>query len=93
MPKPSKKANIKQLGHYKIIEEIGRGGMAVVYKGLQPSLNRTVAIKVLPESFSKDTEFVTRFDREAETVAHLNHSNIIQIIDRGKEGTICYFVM
>ena len=82
-----------RLGHYEIIGEIGSGGMAVVYKGIQTSLNRTVAIKVLPESFARDEEFIARFDREAETIARLNHPNIIQIIDRGKEGRTCYFVM
>jgi serine/threonine-protein kinase len=89
----SGKLTIERLGHYDIIEEIGRGGMAVVYKGLQPSLNRTVAIKVLPASFAKDKEFIARFDREAETIARLSHPNIIQIIDRGKEDKTCYFVM
>ena len=73
MAKSSKKQNIKRLGHYEIIEEIGRGGMAIVFKALQTSLNRTVAIKVLPPSFAKDEEFIARFDRESETIAHLNH--------------------
>lgn len=93
MPKPSKTPKIERLGHYEIVEEIGRGGMAVVYKGIQPSLNRTVAIKVLPASFAQDEEFIARFDREAETIARLSHPNIIQIIDRGREEGICYFVM
>ena len=93
MAKSSKKQKITRLGHYEIIEEIGRGGMAIVYKGLQSSLNRTVAIKVLPPNFAKDEEFIARFDRESETIANLNHPNIIQIIDRGKEEKTCYFVM
>jgi len=93
MQKSSKKIKFDHLGHYQIIEEIGHGGMAVVYKGIQPSLNRTVAIKVLPESFARDKEFIERFDREAETIARLSHPNIIQIIDRGREEGICYFVM
>lgn len=93
MPKSPKAPKIERLGHYEIVEEIGRGGMAVVYKGLQPSLNRTVAIKVLPASFAQDEEFIARFDREAETIARLSHPNIIQIIDRGREEGICYFVM
>lgn len=88
-----KKPGIERLGHYEIIEEIGRGGMAVVYKGIQSSLNRTVAIKVLPATFARDKEFIARFDREAETIAHLSHPNIIQIIDRGREENTCYFVM
>ncbi len=88
-----KKPRIERLGHYQIIEEIGRGGMAVVYKGIQSSLNRTVAIKVLPAGFARDREFIARFDREAETIARLSHPNIIQIIDRGREEGVCYFVM
>ena len=88
-----KKPRIERLGHYEIIEEIGHGGMAVVYKGIQSSLNRTVAIKVLPASFARDKEFIARFDREAETIARLSHPNIIQIIDRGREESTCYFVM
>jgi len=93
MQKGSSKPKFDRLGHYEIIDEIGRGGMAVVYRGIQPSLNRTVAIKVLPESFARDREFIERFDREAETIAKLSHPNIIQIIDRGREEGVCYFVM
>ncbi|MCC6451076.1 MAG: protein kinase [Candidatus Aureabacteria bacterium] len=87
------KPRIERLGHYEIVEEIGRGGMAVVYRGIQSSLNRTVAIKVLPPGFARDKEFIARFDREAETIARLSHPNIIQIIDRGSEQGTCYFVM
>lgn len=93
MGKAPRKKKTNRLGHYEIIEEIGRGGMAIVYKGIQSSLNRIVAIKVLPESFARDEEFIVRFDREAETVAQLSHPNIIQIIDRGQENKTCYFVM
>lgn len=82
-----------RLGHYEIIEKIGQGGMAVVYKGLQPSLNRQVAIKILPPQFVSTPELVGRFDREASIVSQLNHSNIVQVIDRGKEGEIVYIVM
>jgi len=82
-----------QLGHYEIIEKVGQGGMAVVYKGRQPSLNRLVAIKILPPQFVATAELLARFDREASIVAQMNHSNIVQVIDRGKEGDIVYIVM
>ena len=67
-PNPEKQAP-RMLGHYQMLEQIGQGGMAVVYKGLQPSLNRTVAIKVLPERFARTEELLVRFDREANIVA------------------------
>ncbi|MCE9582098.1 MAG: protein kinase [Planctomycetes bacterium] len=82
-----------KLGPYETTEILGRGGMAVVYKGMQQSLGRIVAIKVLPKEFSRDRQFVGRFHREAESVAKLNHPNIIQIIDKGEDGGTCYFVM
>jgi sugar lactone lactonase YvrE/predicted Ser/Thr protein kinase len=82
-----------RLGPYETTDLLGRGGMAVVYKGLQQSLGRVVAIKVLPKEFSRDRQFVGRFHREAESVAKLNHPNIIQIIDKGEDNGTCYFVM
>ena len=82
-----------KLGAYEATEILGRGGMAVVYKGMQQSLGRVVAIKVLPKEFSRDRQFVGRFHREAESVAKLNHPNIIQIIDKGEDNGTCYFVM
>ena len=83
----------KTLGQYQIIEEIGRGGMAIVYKAYQPSLTRHVAIKVLPQHFSFDHEFVERFVREARGAAVLHHPNIITIHDVSEQDGIHYFVM
>ena len=83
----------KTLGQYQIIEEIGRGGMAIVYKAYQPSLTRHVAIKVLPQQFSFDHEFVERFVREARGAAVLHHPNIITIHDVSEQDGIHYFVM
>jgi len=83
----------RMMGHFQILEKIGQGGMAEVYKGVQPSLNRPVAIKILPEQFSKSEELLTRFEREATVIAQLNHSGIVQVIDRGKEGDTLYIVM
>ncbi|HYF48042.1 MAG TPA: serine/threonine-protein kinase [Planctomycetota bacterium] len=92
------------LGAYILEGEIGRGGMGVVYRGTQKSLQRQVAIKVLPERLAADKHFVSRFEREALTLATLNHANIVQIIDRGickappgvpgfAGGDICFLVM
>ena len=82
-----------RLGHYVVADKIGQGGMAVVYKGVQPSLNRPVAIKVLPPQFATTPELLGRFDREAAIVAQLAHSNIVQVIDRGRQDNLLYIVM
>ncbi|MCO5167796.1 MAG: protein kinase [Planctomycetes bacterium] len=81
------------LGQFQIKEELGRGGMAVVYKGYQPSLDRWVAIKTLPAEMSGDRDMVSRFHREAEAMVSLNHSNIVQIIDKGQDRGLYYFAM
>lgn len=83
----------RQLGNYQILEEIGRGGMAVVYRAYQPSLNRDVAIKVLPPQLSFDQQFVERFQREAKAAARLRHPNIVVIHDVGHYDGIYYIVM
>jgi len=78
---------------YDILEELGRGGMAIVFKAKEKQLDREVAIKVLPFSLAFDKEFVERFQREARTSAKLEHPNIIPIYRVGKSGRIIYFVM
>ena len=84
----------KQIDKYQVVSKIDSGGMATVYKGIQPSLNRTVAIKVLDRKFSEDPQFVKRFNRESLIIARLTHPNIIHIIDRGiTEDKMPYFVM
>src|SRR3954453_11091550 len=83
----------QRLGPYQLVEMIGRGGMAVVYKALQPALRRHVAIKVLPPYFVHEEGFRVRFQQEAETVAHLEHPNILPIYDFGQEGDVPYIVM
>jgi len=84
----------QQLGNYRIIEEIGRGGMAVVYKGYQASLNRYVAVKVLSGPMAHDPVFRQRFVREARAVANINHPHILPIYDFGEdpEREIVYLV-
>jgi len=78
---------------YEIIDVVGRGGMAVVYRAKQMSLNRHVAVKVLHDRFADDQEFVIRFEREAGALANLSHPNIVAIIDRGHMDRRYYFVM
>ncbi len=71
----------KQVGRYRITGEIGRGGMGVVYRATQVTLNRTVAVKMLPERLASSEEYLSRFRREAETLARLAHPNIVHIYD------------
>src|SRR5467141_3452594 len=78
---------------YEILDELGRGGMAIVFKAREKQLERDVAIKVLPFSLAFDKEFVERFQREARTSAKLEHPSIIPIYRVGKSGRVIYFVM
>jgi len=81
------------LGQYEIIEEVGAGGMATVYKAYQAGLDRYVAIKVLPAQHALTPGFTERFFLEAKAVAQLSHPNILPIYDVGVEGDLSYFVM
>jgi len=84
----------KLLGNrYQIIERIGGGGMAIVYKAKCLLLNRYVAIKILRSEFTDDEEFVKRFRIEAQAAASLNHPNIVSIYDVGKQDDLQYIVM
>lgn len=80
------------LGQYRIVEQAGRGGMAMVYKAFQASLSRYVALKVLPEFFAEEPGFRERFQREAVAVAALRHPNILTIFDYGEENGLHYIV-
>src|SRR5579859_357714 len=71
----------KSLGQFRIVERIGSGGMATVFKAYQPALDRYVAVKVLPSYHAQDEVFVKRFRQEARAVAKLQHPNIVQIHD------------
>ena len=82
-----------QLGHYDIVSELGRGGMGVVYKGYETSLNRYVAIKVLADSLAHDASVKERFLREARSMASLNDPHIIQIYFIGDDEGQTFFVM
>ena len=74
-----------RFGPYEVADEIGAGGMGVVYQATDTKLKREVAIKVLPESFAADAERLARFQREAEVLASLNHPNIAQIYGLERE--------
>ncbi len=80
------------LGHYRIVEKIGAGGMGVVYRAHDERLDRDVAIKVLPEDVSANPDRVARFEREARAVAKLEHANILAIHEFGTDGGITYAV-
>lgn len=83
----------RRLGQYRIVEEVGRGAMAVVYKAYQPALERHVAIKVLPPQFAFDQEFVQRFLREARVAGELQHPNIIPIHEVAQADGHSFIVM
>jgi len=87
------KVAVKQIPGYKILGKLGAGAMAIVYKGKQLSLNRTVAIKVLPKRFSENPEYVERFYKEGQAAGKLNHPNIVQAFDVGEAAGYHYFVM
>jgi|SRR5579871_373155 len=80
------------LGSYQIVEQIGRGGMATVYKAFQASLSRYVAIKILPPARADDATFLERFHREAVVVASLRHPNILVVFDSNKHDDLTYSV-
>ena len=80
-------------GRYELIEKIGDGGMAVVYKAKCRLLKRFVAVKILKPEFTKDIKFVENFRRESHAAASLSHQNIVSIFDVGQEGNVNYIVM
>ena len=80
-------------GRYELLEKIGDGGMAVVYKGKDKLLNRYIAVKILRPEFTKDATFVENFKRESQAAAGLSHPNIVGVYDVGRDGNINYIVM
>src|SRR3954453_22689939 len=86
-------APLQQLGDYRIIREIGRGGMAIVYEAEQESLGRHVALKVLLRHSRLDPRQTARFHREARAAARLHHTNIVPVYGVGEPDGVHYFVM
>lgn len=88
---------LQQLGRYQIRRVLGRGAMGVVYEGVDPKLNRPVAIKTILKSQLSDpemaAEYQVRFEREAQAVARLNHPHIVGVFDFGEENNVAYIVM
>jgi eukaryotic-like serine/threonine-protein kinase len=82
-----------QVGDYRVLREIGRGGMGVVYEAEQVSLGRRVALKVLPRQVSQDLKTLARFRREARSAAQLHHTNIVPVFEVGKDGDVSYYAM
>ena len=78
---------------YELLDKIGTGGMAVVYKARCHRLNRLVAIKILKDEFAKDEEFRRRFQHEGEAVAMLSHPNIVQVFDVSSSDNANFIVM
>jgi tetratricopeptide (TPR) repeat protein len=81
------------VGDYRILREIGHGGMGVVYEAEQQSLGRRVALKILTHPAAPDVKTLARFRREAKAAARLHHTNIVPVFEVGQEGTTCYYAM
>jgi eukaryotic-like serine/threonine-protein kinase len=84
---------VERLGDYRLLHEIGRGGMGIVYEAVQESLDRHVALKLLPQHAVTDATYVRRLQREARTAAALHHSNIVPVFGVGQEQGYHYIVM
>ena len=83
----------RRLGDYELLEELGRGGMGVVYKARQIYLNQTVALKILPHRYLDDPQAVSRFRREMQSIGGLNHPNIVRAYNAGEAGGVHFLVM
>jgi hypothetical protein len=83
----------ERLGDYRILREVGRGGMGIVYEAEQVSLGRHVALKVLPRQMLLDARYWQRFEREARAAARLHHSSIVPVIGVGQDEGLHYYVM
>ena len=83
----------RQFDRYEILEAIGEGGMATVYRAYDPRFRREVALKILPANFLEDPAFRTRFEREAQAIASLEHLGIVPVYDFGEANNQPYLVM
>ncbi|MBA2482757.1 MAG: protein kinase [Planctomycetes bacterium] len=83
----------KTFGGYQLVEKIGQGGMGVVYKGRQMSLDRVVAVKILNKALYDNQEFIKRFEREAKSIARINHPNIVAVYDFGQSADGLWYMV
>ena len=83
----------KTVGGYRIISQIGMGGMATVYKAHDPQTDRFVALRILPQQYAKDPAFLARFEREAKAIAQLEHLHILPIFAYGEDNGISFMAM
>jgi WD40 repeat protein len=90
---PPQRPLLERLGDFRILREVGRGGMGIVYEAEQISLGRRVALKVLPQQMLLDVRHKQRFEREAKAAAKLHHTNIVSVYGVGEEGGLPYFAM
>src|SRR5438067_8990015 len=93
LPRAGLGRSLRQLGDYRIIREVGHGGMGVVYEAEQVSLGRHVALKVLPRQVLADARTRRRFEREARAAAKLHHTNIVPVFGVGEHEGLPYYVM
>ena len=84
---------VEHVGDYRVLREIGRGGMGVVYEAEQVSLGRRVALKILPHHVARHPKMLERFRREARAAARLHHTNIVPVFEVGRDGEVCYYAM
>ena len=78
---------------YELVEFLGKGGMALVYRAIDHRTGHSVAVKILRPEFNQDAEFLRRFEREATTASKMNHHNIVNLLDVGRDGDFRYLVM
>src|SRR5438445_5350764 len=92
-PLRAEKAELGEIGEFQLLREIGRGGMGIVYEAFQTSLNRRVALKVLPFAAALDPKQLQRFQNEAQAAAQLHHANIVPVHGVGHERGVHYYAM